>query len=255
MADLALRRQHRRGAGVLALADGGGTGQRSRIRSIIYRSGTFPEPGDHAQEIVGPVLTDGFLNEFRYLDEDNTIPLDVAGRARTKPFVVALASSNRTDPRSARASSRQRRHPHRPQCDLRVDIGRRHSCGSRTRRSRHHRRLGHPRGRRLRRHRRPKPMSASRSSRDSAQYTAGAALTYTITIGNAGPARVRPARPWSTRFRRPSPAQAGPAPPAAVRACARERQRHDRRDRQPSGRQRSRLHGRRNRRGRHDRRR
>ena len=55
----------------------GGTGETIQDSIDIYRSGDFPEPGDLAVEILGPVLNDGFMNEFRYLDEDNTIPLSV----------------------------------------------------------------------------------------------------------------------------------------------------------------------------------
>lgn len=49
------------------------------IGSAIYvhRSGTFPNPGTIAAEIDGPVLTDGVLNEWRYLDENNSVPLNV----------------------------------------------------------------------------------------------------------------------------------------------------------------------------------
>ncbi|HEY6941739.1 hypothetical protein [Dokdonella sp.] len=43
----------------------------------IYRSGTFPAPGDEAQTIGGPVLQDNALNEWRYLDDNNTLPLIV----------------------------------------------------------------------------------------------------------------------------------------------------------------------------------
>lgn len=43
----------------------------------VYRSGTFPNPGAIAAEIDGPVLTDGALNEWRYLDENNSVPLNV----------------------------------------------------------------------------------------------------------------------------------------------------------------------------------
>lgn len=43
----------------------------------IYRSGTFPNPGAVAESIVGPVLTDGVINEYRFLDENNVIPLIV----------------------------------------------------------------------------------------------------------------------------------------------------------------------------------
>jgi uncharacterized repeat protein (TIGR01451 family) len=55
----------------------GGSGETIQDSIDIYRSGSFPEPGGLAEEILGPVLNDGFMNEFRYLDEDNTIPLSV----------------------------------------------------------------------------------------------------------------------------------------------------------------------------------
>ena len=63
----------------------------------IYRSGTFPVPGDLAQEIVGPVLTDGVLNEYRYLDENNTIPL-IVPVVQDETFVVALTFAEAPDP-------------------------------------------------------------------------------------------------------------------------------------------------------------
>lgn len=43
----------------------------------IHRAGTFPTPGEVVQQIFGPLLTDGVVNEYRYLDENNTIPLVV----------------------------------------------------------------------------------------------------------------------------------------------------------------------------------
>ncbi len=43
----------------------------------VHRAGSFPTPGVVAAEIGGPVLTDGALNEWRYLDENNTVPLNV----------------------------------------------------------------------------------------------------------------------------------------------------------------------------------
>ncbi|MEZ5460636.1 DUF11 domain-containing protein [Dokdonella sp.] len=43
----------------------------------IHRAGTYPEPGVLAEQIAGPVLTDGVLNEYRYLDDNSTIPLSV----------------------------------------------------------------------------------------------------------------------------------------------------------------------------------
>lgn len=63
----------------------------------IYRSGTYPEPGALAEEILGPVLTDGFINEYRYLDEDNTIPLNVPV-VQDETFIVALTFMQAPDP-------------------------------------------------------------------------------------------------------------------------------------------------------------
>ena len=63
----------------------------------IYRSGTFPVPGDLAQEIGGPALTDGVLNEYRYLDENNTIPL-IVPVSQDETFVVALTFADAPDP-------------------------------------------------------------------------------------------------------------------------------------------------------------
>ena len=57
---------------------------------IVYRAGDFPDPGANEAQIDGPVLNDGFLNEFRYLDEGNTIPLDVAV-VQGETFVVSLS--------------------------------------------------------------------------------------------------------------------------------------------------------------------
>jgi len=53
--------------------------QAAVIGSAIYvqRNGSFPNPGAIAAEIDGPVLNDGVLNEWRYLDENNSIPLSV----------------------------------------------------------------------------------------------------------------------------------------------------------------------------------
>ncbi|WP_257385889.1 DUF11 domain-containing protein [Tahibacter caeni] len=55
----------------------------------IHRAGTFPNPGTEAAVISGPVLTDGVLNEWRYLDENNTIPLAVS-LAANEQFVVSF---------------------------------------------------------------------------------------------------------------------------------------------------------------------
>lgn len=67
-----------------------GTSGNTIHRAIqIYRSGTFPTPGALAQEIGGPVLTDGVLNEYRHLDENMAIPLVVPVSAN-ETFVVAF---------------------------------------------------------------------------------------------------------------------------------------------------------------------
>ncbi|HEV7491867.1 MAG TPA: DUF11 domain-containing protein, partial [Rhodanobacteraceae bacterium] len=50
-----------------------------------------------AQEIDGPVLTDGVLNEYRYLDENNTIPL-IVPVVQSETFIVALTFAEAPDP-------------------------------------------------------------------------------------------------------------------------------------------------------------
>ncbi|MHC4908415.1 MAG: GC-type dockerin domain-anchored protein [Planctomycetota bacterium] len=61
----------------------------------IYAPGNFPTPGPIMQsggldaEFLGPVLTDGGLNEFRFLDENQTVALDVPVEAGQQ-FVVSL---------------------------------------------------------------------------------------------------------------------------------------------------------------------
>jgi len=58
----------------------------------IHRAGSFPTPGELALSVLGPVMTDGVLNEFRYLDENNTIPISVPV-AQNETFVVAYTFS------------------------------------------------------------------------------------------------------------------------------------------------------------------
>lgn len=59
----------------------------------VYRAGTFPNPGQVVAEISGPVLNDGVMNEWRYLDENNTVPLSVAV-ALNETFVVSFKYSD-----------------------------------------------------------------------------------------------------------------------------------------------------------------
>jgi len=67
----------------------GGAAQVVEDSINILRSGAFPVPGADAQDILGPVLNDGVINEYRYLDENNTIPLSVPVDAG-ETFVLAL---------------------------------------------------------------------------------------------------------------------------------------------------------------------
>ena len=67
----------------------GTTGETIHSGIQIYRSGTFPTPGALAQSIGGPVLTDGVLNEYRHLDENQVVPVIVPVSAN-ETFVVAL---------------------------------------------------------------------------------------------------------------------------------------------------------------------
>jgi uncharacterized repeat protein (TIGR01451 family) len=64
-------------AQVLWLSSSSGTGQSVEGSIQIFRSGTFPTPGTLALQIDGPQMTDGVINEFRYLDENNTVPVNV----------------------------------------------------------------------------------------------------------------------------------------------------------------------------------
>jgi hypothetical protein len=62
----------------------------------IYDGSTFPTPGDELELLEGPVLTPGYINEFRYLDEAQTVPLEVPVTAGQQ-FYVTLEFANPTD--------------------------------------------------------------------------------------------------------------------------------------------------------------
>ncbi|HEX4954058.1 MAG TPA: hypothetical protein VF017_11765 [Thermoanaerobaculia bacterium] len=55
----------------------GGSGSTIGDSIVISNAGTFPVPGTLLQTMSGPLLQDGFLNEFRYLDKAGTVPLIV----------------------------------------------------------------------------------------------------------------------------------------------------------------------------------
>ena len=67
----------------------GTSGQTIHFAIDIFRSGSFPDPGALAESIGGPVLNDGVLNEYRFLDENNTIPL-IVPVTQGETIVVAL---------------------------------------------------------------------------------------------------------------------------------------------------------------------
>ena len=64
----------------------------------IFNTGTFPVPNAANFTLLeGPVLTDGVLNEFRYLDENQTIPISipvVSGQV----FIVSFRFGEDPDP-------------------------------------------------------------------------------------------------------------------------------------------------------------
>ncbi len=75
----------------------GGAAQAHEDSLEIYRAGTFPAPGTLALTVGGPLLTDGVINEYRYLDENNTVPISVPV-TQGETFVLALTFAQAPDP-------------------------------------------------------------------------------------------------------------------------------------------------------------
>jgi hypothetical protein len=73
-----------------------GHGQSLEQAIHIYAAGSFPTPGGELEILEGPVMTPGYINEFRYLDQAQTIPLSVPVTAG-QTFVVSLEYFNPTD--------------------------------------------------------------------------------------------------------------------------------------------------------------
>jgi len=151
----------------------------------IYRSGTFPTPGDLAQEIGGPALTDGVMNEFRYLDENNTIPLSVPV-TQGETFVLALTFADAPDPSVGPSvvDDDDGIMPNRNAIYASLGGGQFGWFSNST--------LGVTGDWVIRAVIDCQTSSNSADvnvsiSADPPQYTAGSALTYTITIANAGP--------------------------------------------------------------------
>lgn len=63
----------------------------------IFAAGSFPTPGAVLETIEGPVMTDSVVNEFRYLDENQTIPL-VVPVTNGQTFVVSFKFLNDPNP-------------------------------------------------------------------------------------------------------------------------------------------------------------
>jgi hypothetical protein len=63
----------------------------------IYESGSYPSPGAILEVLPGPVMTDGKLNEFRFLDKNQQIPLQVPV-SEGQTFVVAFTFANDPPP-------------------------------------------------------------------------------------------------------------------------------------------------------------
>ncbi len=59
----------------------------------IFQAGTFPTPGAELEAIIGPQMTDGFNNEYRFLDDMLTIPLLVPV-TNGQGFVVSFKFMN-----------------------------------------------------------------------------------------------------------------------------------------------------------------
>ncbi len=62
----------------------------------IYNGNTFPSPGAELALLEGPVLTPGYWNEYRYLDEAQTFPLNVP-LTSGQQFYVSLEFGEDTD--------------------------------------------------------------------------------------------------------------------------------------------------------------
>jgi hypothetical protein len=78
------------------LSESGETEQSVERAIHIYEGSTFPTPGTELLELEGPMLTDGALNQFRYLDEQGTIPINIP-ISMGEQFYVTLEFENATD--------------------------------------------------------------------------------------------------------------------------------------------------------------
>jgi hypothetical protein len=75
----------------------GGEPQSVEDSITIFAAGSFPFPGAALEVLEAPVMTDGYLNEFRYLDEEQQIPLTVPVQ-EGQTFLVSFKFANDPDP-------------------------------------------------------------------------------------------------------------------------------------------------------------
>ncbi|MFH1416926.1 MAG: hypothetical protein ABII12_01380 [Planctomycetota bacterium] len=69
---------------------------------VYADAGTFPMPGSVLAQLEGPVLNDGAINEYRYYDDNQTVPINIPVTAGQK-FYVALEFDNWSYPGSGDA--------------------------------------------------------------------------------------------------------------------------------------------------------
>jgi uncharacterized repeat protein (TIGR01451 family) len=152
----------------------------------IYRSGAFPQPGDLALEVIAPVLNDNALNEYRYLDENSTIPI-VVPVLQDETVVVALTFGQAplagSDPSVVRDTDGLQANSNTIYADLGGGLFQWFPSSS----------LGLTGDWVIRAVVNCESVSISADvavtmSADPAQYSAEGALSYTLTVANGGPA-------------------------------------------------------------------
>lgn len=75
----------------------GTTGQSLEDSITIHANGTFPTPGPVLLTLEGPVMTDNAINEFRYIDEQQTIPISIPV-TNGQRFIVSFQFANTPSP-------------------------------------------------------------------------------------------------------------------------------------------------------------
>ena len=85
------------GVDVLWRSVSGGAPQSVEEAIAIYDAGVFPGTGNLLLSIVGPQMTDGVINEFRYLDDQQAVPISVPV-TQNQTYVVVFFFANPPDP-------------------------------------------------------------------------------------------------------------------------------------------------------------